>query len=131
MAKRQPHGYFGGFLLALALCAPTAAAARHGWDCTFEGAGSDPARYIAHLELRGHEIIEPHWPATIAYHVLVDTNDMLIAARAYDIPPTFRRDALGAATVLIINKRNGHMRRSTAEMGEADDRIETGYCERR
>jgi hypothetical protein len=131
MAKPQPFGFWGGYFLVLTLCAPSAAMAAHGWDCVFEGEGPDPSRSIAHLELRGHELIEPRWPATVAYHILVDTNDMLIAARAYDIPPTFRSDARGAATILIVNKRNGHLRRTTTEMGEAEDRIEQGTCERR
>ncbi|HTW36355.1 MAG TPA: hypothetical protein VMD53_17165 [Rhizomicrobium sp.] len=126
MAK--PH--IAGYLLFLAFLASPAAASP-GWDCTFEGAGSDPARTIAHLDIRGHEIIEPHWPASIAYRVLVDTRDMLIAARGYDIPPTFRSDARGSATVLILNKRDGHLRRSTSALGEPYDRIETGFCERR
>jgi hypothetical protein len=106
------------------------AAASPDWDCTFEG-GSDAARTIAHLDIRGREVIEPHWPATVAYRILVDTRDMLIAARGYGIPPTFRGDARGSATVLILNKRDGHLRRSTSEMGEPYDRIETGSCERR
>jgi hypothetical protein len=117
-------------LLALAsLVSP--AVASPGWDCTFEGAGSEPARTISHLDIRGHDLIEPHWPASTAYRILVDTRDMMIAARAYDIPPTFRSDARGAGIVLILNKRDGHMRRSTSVMGEPYDRIETGFCERR
>ena len=119
-----------GCLIFLAFLA-SPAAARPGWDCTFEGGGSNPARYIAHLDIRGRELVEPHWPASVAYRILVDTRDMLIAARGYDIPPTFRRDARGAATVLILNKRDGHLRRSTSELGEPNDRIETGFCERR
>jgi len=119
------------FLFALGLLAPSVAMAGPGWDCTFEGAGSDPARYIAHLDLKGRQLIEPHWPATIAYHILVDTRDMLIAARAYEIAPTFREDARGAATVLMLNKRDGHLRRTTTSMGDPDDRIETGTCARR
>ena len=124
MAKPRVAGY----LVFLAFLA-SPAAARPGWDCTFEGEGA--ARTIAHLQLRGHDLMEPHWPATIAYRILVDTRDMLIAARGYDIPPTFRRDARGSATVLILNKRDGHLRRSTSELGEPYDRIETGFCERR
>src|SRR5271154_6920343 len=116
MAKPSAAGCFA-FLVFLA----SPAAARPGWDCTFEGAGNNPARYIAHLDIRGHELVEPHWPASIAYRILVDTRDMLIAARGYDIPPTFRRDARGAATVLMLNKRDGHLRRSTSELGEPDD----------
>ncbi len=130
MAKSR---FAGCLVFLLFLASP--AAARPGWDCTFtgagEGGGNNPARYIAHLDIRGRELVEPHWPASIAYRILVDTRDMLIAARGYDIPPTFRRDARGAATVLILNKRDGHLRRSTSELGEPDDRIETGYCERR
>ncbi len=117
-------------LLFLAFLA-SPAAARPGWDCTFEGGGDSPARYIAHLDMRGRELVEPHWPASIAYRILVDTHDMLIAARAYDIPPTYRSDARGAGIVLILNKRDGHLRRSTSVMGEPYDRIETGFCERR
>ena len=118
-----------GCLFALIALAPAAAAARPGWDCTFESEGT--ARTIVHLDVRGREILEPHWPATVAYRVLVDTRDMLIAARAYDIPPTFRSDARGAGIVLILNKRDGHIRRATSVMGEPYDRIETGSCERR
>ncbi|HUO93003.1 MAG TPA: hypothetical protein VMU22_08780 [Rhizomicrobium sp.] len=127
MAK---HG-FAGILLALGLLTPSAAAAGPGWDCTFEGAGGDAAHYIAHLDLRGRKLIEPHWPASIAYRILVDTRDMLIAARAYEIAPTFRSNASGAATVLMINKRDGRLRRATTSMGGPDDRIETGTCARR
>jgi hypothetical protein len=116
-------------LVFLAFASP--AVARSGWDCSFEGGGSNPARYIAHLDIRGHDLIEPHWPASTAYRILVDTRDILIAARAYDIPPTFRNDARGAGIVLILNKRDGHMRRSTSTMGEPTDRIETGFCDRR
>jgi hypothetical protein len=119
----------GCLLFLVFLASP--AVARPGWDCTFEGAGSEPARTISHLDIRGHDLIEPHWPASTAYRILVDTRDMLIAARAYDIPPTFRSDARGAGLVLILNKRDGHMRRSTSVMGEPYDRIETGFCERR
>jgi len=119
----------GCLLFLVAMAAP--AAARPGWDCTFEGEGNDPARTIAHLDVRGHNLVEPHWPASIAYRILVDTRDMLIAARGYDIPPTFRRDARGSATVIILNKRDGHLRRSTSELGEPYDRIESGFCERR
>lgn len=119
-----------GCLLILAVFA-SPAVARPGWDCTFEGDGNNPARTIAHLDIRGHDIVEPHWPATVAYRILVDTRDMLIAARGYDIPPTFRSDARGSATVLILSKRDGHLRRSTSELGEPYDRIETGSCERR
>jgi hypothetical protein len=126
MAK--PH--VAGCLVFLAFLASPATASP-GWDCTFEGGGSDPARYISHLDIRGRELVEPHWPATTAYRILIDTRDMLIAARGYDIPPTFRSDARGAGIVLILNKRDGHMRRSTSMMGEPYDRIETGSCERR
>ena len=118
-------------LLALGLLAPSATMAGPGWDCTFEGVGDDPAHYISYLDLKGHALIEPHWPATIAYHILVDTRDMLIAARAYEIAPTFRSDARGAATVLMLNKRDGHLRRTTTSMGDPGDRIETGTCQRR
>jgi hypothetical protein len=120
-----------GWFCALMVLAPAAASARPGWDCTFESAGDNPARTIAHLDIRGHELVEPHWPASVAYRILVDTRDMLIAARGYDIPATFRNDARGAGTILILNKRNGHLRRSTSALDEAYDRIETGFCERR
>lgn len=119
----------GCLLFLVFLASPVAA--RPGWDCTFEGGGSNPARTIAQLDIRGRELIEPHWPASSAYRILVDTRDMLIAARGYDIPPTFRRDARGAAVVLILNKRDGHLRRSTSDLGEPYDRIEMGLCERR
>jgi hypothetical protein len=123
-----------GCLLFLAFLA-SPAAARPGWDCTFtsagEGDGSNPARTITHLDIKDRELVEPHWPASIAYRILVDTRDMLIAARGYEIAPTYRRDAEGAAAVLILNKRDGRMRRATSTMGEPYDRIETGFCERR
>ena len=120
-----------GLLTIAVLAAPGAALARPGWDCTFQGTGSDPARYIAHREIHGRELVEPHWPATIAYRIMVDTREFLIATRAYVVPPTFRRDGRGVVTVLMIDKLNGRMRRSTGESGEGDDRIETGLCERR
>ncbi len=105
------------------------ASARGGWDCTYHGYGDDPARYVARLERRGGELVEPHWPAAIAYRVLVDTGDVLIAVHAYAIPPSFRRDAGGSATVLIINKINGHLRRSTSASGETEQILE-GSCRR-
>ena len=111
------------------LASSTAAAARIGWDCSYEGYGSDPARYVARFERRGNELVEPHWPASIAYRILVDTRDIEIAVHAYEIPPTFRRSARGSATVLIFNKITGHMRRSTTASGE-DDQISEGSCTR-
>ena len=127
----NPKSPLAGLVAITVLAAPVAALARPGWDCTFQGTGSDPARYIAHLEIHGRELVEPHWPATIAYRILVDSREFLIATRAYIVPPTFRRDARGVATVLMIDKLDGRLRRSTGDSGEAEDRIETGFCERR
>jgi hypothetical protein len=127
----NPNWPLAGLVVFAILAAPGAALARPGWDCTFQGTGADPARYIAHLEIRGRELIEPHWPATTAYRITVDSREFLIATRAYVIPPAFRRDARGIAIVLMIDKLNGRLRRSTGESGEGNDRIETGFCERR
>jgi hypothetical protein len=120
-----------GLLAVTVLAAPEAALARRGWDCTFQGTGADPARYIAHLEIHGRELVEPHWPSATTYRIMVDSREFLIATRAYAVPPGFRRDPRATATVLMIDKRNGRLRRSTGESGEGDDRIETGLCERR
>jgi hypothetical protein len=127
----NPKWPLAGLVAVAVLSAPTAALARPGWDCTFQGTGSAPARYIAHLEIHGRELVEPHWPAATAYRIMVDTREFLIATRATVVPPAYRRDARGVATVLMIDKLNGRMRRSTGESGEGDDRIETGLCERR
>ena len=120
-----------GLIAVAILAAPGVAMAHPGWDCAFEGSGSDPARYISHLEIHGRELVEPHWPAATAYRILVDDREFLIAARAYVVPPTFRRDSRAMATVVTINKINGRLRRTTGESGEAADRIETGVCNRR
>jgi len=120
-----------GLLALVVLAAPGTALAHPGWDCTFQGRGADPARYIAHLEIRGRELVEPHWPTATDYRIMVDSRDFLIATRAIVVPPAFRRDARGTATVLMIDKRSGRMRRSTGESGDGDDRVETGFCERR
>jgi len=125
MAVRRLLGL--GILALVAL--PTAAAARGGWDCNFEGNGANPARYVTRFAQRGDQLIEARWPASIAYRILVDTRDTEIAVHAYDIPPTFRRDARGSAVVLIFNKLNGRIRRSTITTDEADQNLE-GSCER-
>lgn len=115
--------------MALALLAATPAVARTGWDCAFEGYGANPARYELHIERRGSELVEPHWPAALAYRVLVDSRDILVAAHAYAMPPSFRRDARGTAYVLIINKQDGHAQRSVVTSG-ADDEVMEGNCRR-
>jgi hypothetical protein len=112
------------------MAAPPASAARSDWECSYQDYGSGSAHYVVHFEPRGNELIEPHWPAPIAYHILVDTHDMLIAARAYIIAPTFRGDARGAATLLIINKVTGHLRRSSSESGKENDQVSYGNCEK-
>jgi hypothetical protein len=129
MTKLTPR--LASIVAIAVLAAPVAALARPGWDCTFQGTGSAPARYIAHLEVRGRELVEPHWPAATDYRIMVDSREFLIATHAIVVPPAFRRDARGTATVLMIDKRNGRLRRSTGESGEGGDRIETGFCERR
>jgi hypothetical protein len=128
MATRNSGAWLGVLLAFASLATP--AAAREGWNCNYSGQGTDPARYVTRLERRGHELIEPHWTAPIAYRILVDTRDMLVAVHAYAEPPSFRRDPRGVAVVLIINKYTGQMRRSTAGTGELDDHILTGSCER-
>jgi hypothetical protein len=120
-----------GLLAVATFAVPGVAIAHPGWDCSFEGSGSNPARYISHLEIHGRELVEPHWPAATAYRILVDDREFLIAARAYVVPPTFRGDARAMATVVTINKINGRLRRTTGESGGAADRIETGVCDRR
>jgi hypothetical protein len=127
-AMKAVRCLFGLGILAL-VALPSAAAARGGWDCNFEGNGSDPARYVTRFAERGNDLVETHWPVSIPYRILVDTRDIEIAVHAYDIPPTFRRDARGAATVLIFNKLTGRMRRSTVATDEADQILE-GSCVR-
>jgi hypothetical protein len=128
MATRNGCIWLGALLALASLANP--AAAREGWNCNYADQGADPARYVTRLEKHGHELIEPHWAAPIAYHILVDTRDMLVAVHAYAEPPSFRRDPRGIAVVLIINKYTGQMRRSSGGSGEADDHILTGSCER-
>lgn len=128
MATRKLGAQLALVLALAGIACP--AAAREGWNCTYADSGSDSARYETRLEKRGHELIEPHWPASIAYKILVDTRDMLVAVHAYAEPPSFRRDPRGVAVVLIINKYSGQMRRSSGGSGEAEDRVLTGSCER-
>lgn len=115
----------------LLVAASGTAAARQGWDCQYEGSGAGSARYMTHFDWRGRELIEPHWPAAIAYQILVDTRDILIAAHAYEVPPTFREDAEGAATVLVLNKVTGRLRRSSIKAEESGDEVSYGTCEER
>jgi len=117
-------------LLAFAIAAVPVAASAGGWSCTYMGSGADAARYVTRLEQRGHELIEPHWEAPIAYRILVDTRDMMVAVHAYAVPPSFRRDPKGVAIVFIINKYTGRMRRSTGGSDDLADEILTGSCER-
>ncbi|HKD21984.1 MAG TPA: hypothetical protein VKB71_08205 [Rhizomicrobium sp.] len=121
--------------IGLAACAalavlPAPALARQGWNCTYEGRGSDPAHYVTKIERRGDLLVEPHWPVPVTYRILADNHEMLIAARAATVPPSFRRDARGEATVLFINKQTGHMRRAAFATGEADGQTLVGVCER-
>lgn len=115
-------------LLALLLC-PSQGLARTGLDCVFEGYGADPARYDAHFERRGDEFIEPHWPASLAFRVLVDTREALIAVHAYATPPSFRRDAAGTAVILFVDKLNGRAQRSTVTSGR-ENQVQEGTCRR-
>ena len=121
--------------IGLAVCAalsalPAQALARQGWNCTYEGAGSDPARYVTKIERRGGLLVEPHWPVPVTYRILADSRDMLIAARASTVPPSFRRDARGEATVLFLNKQTGRLRRAAFATGEAGGQTLVGVCER-
>jgi hypothetical protein len=116
---------------AALLALPGQALARQGWNCTYEGMGSDPAHYVTKIERHGDLLVEPHWPVPVTYRILADTRDMLIAARASTMPPSFRRDARGEATVLFLNKQTGRMRRAAFATGEPGGQTLIGVCERR
>lgn len=126
---RRIAGFLLG-LLCLAGVAPAHAAGRGGWDCSYEGNGDDPARYVNRLEQRGDTLVEPHWPRSLTYRILIDTSDVLVAVHAYAEPPAFRRDALGGATVIVINKVSGRMRRSSGTSRDDADQILFGRCNR-
>lgn len=117
-------------LICLLLAAPGMALAGQGWDCQYTGSSADSARYMAHFDRRGNELIEPRWPASIPYRILVDTRDLLIAVHAYEVPPTFRQDAQGAAIVLVVNKATGRMRRSVIKGEEGAADVSYGTCEK-
>lgn len=117
-----------GLLVLLAFSARAVAAS--GWDCTYEGGGSDPAHYVTHFQKRDGMLVEPHWPAAIAYRILVDTSDRLVAVHASSERTSFRRDAEGSVSVIMIDKHNGRMRRSSGDSGSDTDRVEFGTCER-
>jgi hypothetical protein len=109
---------------------PASAWAREGWDCTYEGAGDAPARYVSHFARHGGELVEPHWPNALTYRILVETSSVLIAAHANAEPPSYRHDTRGFAAVLMIDKMTGRMRRSEGGSRDATDHIEFGTCER-
>ena len=129
IAKRK--WWMGLALSAASATLPGPAGARHVWNCTYEGSGTGPAHYVTRLERRGVFLVEPHWPSPVAYRILVDSRDILIAVRATTTPPSFRRDAGGAATVLFINKLTGRMRRAGLATGQPDEQSLIGICERR
>lgn len=105
-----------------------AAAAREGWDCNYEGA--DASHYVVRFERHGAALVERHWPEPLAYRILLDSRAVVIAAHAYVTRAGFRTDSHAGATVLIIDKRSGRMRRSSAETGEDADEIAYGSCAR-
>lgn len=116
-------------IAALVVGGAQAAAAREVWNCTYEGYGDDPARYVTHFEERGNEIVEAHWPNSLTYRIIVNTHDSLVAVHAYSIPPSFRRDARAGAMVLMIDKRSGRLHRSTTQSGDSTDQVLGGTCE--
>jgi hypothetical protein len=100
-----------------------------GWDCRYEGGGSNGARYVTRFEWRGFELIEPHWPNSTAYRIVTDNRDMLIAVHA-DAGSTYRHARHTSVTVVVLDKETGRMRRSTAESADDFDRVEFGKCAR-
>jgi hypothetical protein len=120
----QHRAFIAIFAVALAL--RCGAAAAHGWDCSFQASGDDPARYVTRFTQQGRELIDPHWPGRIAYRILLDNREFVIAAHAYAQAPAYRREAVAGAHVVIIDKLSGRIRRSTVEPGA--DEIREGLC---